>query len=63
VAGRNSGPQEFQSGETVGLREKTKSDFSTAQTDTFAGAKVKAKASVWFGRNDKFAAMLTAGQP
>jgi hypothetical protein len=29
---------------------------STAQTDTFAGAKVEEKASVCFGRNDRFAA-------
>src|SRR6202795_1870056 len=53
----------FWSGETVGLRERTKRDFSTAQTDTFAGAKVEEKASVCFGRNDTFAGMLTAGQP
>ena len=33
------------------------------QTDTFAGAKVEEKASVCFGRNDKFAEMLTTGQP
>ena len=41
----------------VGVR-RTKRDFSTAQTATFAGAKVEEKASVCFGRNDKFAAML-----
>jgi hypothetical protein len=36
-----------------GLRERTKRDFTTAQTDTFAGAKVEEKASVCLGRNDK----------
>jgi hypothetical protein len=41
-------------GKALGLRERTKRDFSTAQTDTFAGAKVEEKASVCFGRNDKF---------
>ena len=45
------------------LRERTKRDFSTPQTDTFAGTKVEEKASVCFGRNDKFAAMLTGGEP
>jgi hypothetical protein len=40
------------------LREKAKRDFSTAQADTFAGAKAEEKASVCFGRNDKFAAKL-----
>src|SRR6202795_5237370 len=45
----------FWSGETVGLRERTKREFSTPQTDTFAGTKVEEKASVCFGRNDKFA--------
>jgi hypothetical protein len=40
-----------------------KRDFSAAQTDTFAGTKVEEKASVCFGRNDKFAAMLTGGEP
>jgi hypothetical protein len=35
-------------GEPVRLRDRSKRDFSTAQTDTVAG----------FGRNDKFAAML-----
>jgi hypothetical protein len=45
-------------GKPAGLRERTKRDFSTAQTDTFAGAKVEEKASVRFGRNDKFAEML-----
>jgi len=45
------------------LRERTKRDFSTAQTGTFAGAKVKEKASVCFGRNDKFAVTLMTGQP
>jgi hypothetical protein len=44
------------------LRERTKRDFSTAQTDTFAGAKVEEKASVCFGRNDKFAAVLAGGE-
>jgi hypothetical protein len=43
---------------TVGLRERTKRDFSTAQTDTLAGAKAEEKASVCCGRDDKFAAML-----
>jgi len=33
---------------TVRLRERTKRDFSTAQTDTFAGANEE-KASVCFG--------------
>jgi hypothetical protein len=37
--------------------ERAKRDFSTAQTDTFAGAKVEEKASVCFGRNDMFAAI------
>jgi hypothetical protein len=55
--------KKFWSGETVGLRERTKRDFSTPQTDTFAGTKVEEKASVCFGRNDKFAAMLTGGEP
>jgi len=41
------------------LRETAKKDFSTAQTDTFAGAKAEERASVCFGRNDRFAAMLT----
>jgi len=49
-------------GKLAGLHERAKRDFSTAQTDTLAGAKVEEKASVCFGRNDKFAAMLTAGQ-
>ncbi len=49
-------------GDRSGLRERTKRDFSTAQTDTFAGAKVEEKASVCFGRNDKIAELLTAGQ-
>jgi len=49
-------------GKPAGLRERTKRDFSTAQADTFAGAKVEEKKSVCFGRNDKFAEMLTAGQ-
>jgi hypothetical protein len=40
-------------------RERAKRDFSTAQTDTFAGAKVEEKTSVCFGRNDKFAGRLT----
>jgi hypothetical protein len=48
---------------TVGLRERTKRDFSTAQTDTLAGAKAEEKPSVCFGRNDKFATMLTGGEP
>jgi len=46
----------------LGLREKTKRDFSTAQTDTFAGANVEEKASVCFGRNDKFVEMLWSSQ-
>jgi len=40
-----------------------KRDFSTAQTDTFAGAKVKEKASAYFGRNDRVAARVVAGAP
>jgi hypothetical protein len=44
-------------GKPSGLRERTKRDFSTAQTDTFAGAKAEEKASVCFGRNDKIAEM------
>ena len=64
----------IQSGEPAGLCERMKRDFSTAQTDTFAGAKVEEKASVrfgrndkvwesaYFGRNDKFVELLTAGQ-
>jgi hypothetical protein len=60
-----------QDGNPARLRDRSKRDFSAAQTDTFARAKVKTKASVCFGRNDtfvamltndKFAAMLTAGQ-
>jgi hypothetical protein len=34
---------------TVRLRKRTKRDFSTARTDTFAAAKVEEKASVCFG--------------
>jgi hypothetical protein len=49
-------------GNPARLRDGSKRDFSTAQTDTFAGAKAKEKASVCFGRNDKFAAMLMAGK-
>jgi hypothetical protein len=48
--------------ETARLRERTKRDFSTAQTDTFAGEKVEEEASVCFGRNDRFVMMLTGGQ-
>lgn len=47
--------------ERAGLRENAKRDFSTAPTDTFAGAKAEEKASVCSGRNDKFVEMLTAG--
>ena len=47
---------------SAGLRERAKRDFSTAQTDTFAGAKVEEQASVRFGRNDKLSAMLTNGK-
>jgi len=42
-------------GKASGLRERAKRDFSAAQTDTFAGAKVEEKASVCFSRNDKLA--------
>jgi hypothetical protein len=35
-------------GKAVGRREKAKKDFSTAQTDTFAGAKAEERASVCF---------------
>jgi hypothetical protein len=51
------GKNNLATAEIAGLRERAKRDFSTAQTDTFAGAKVEEKASVRFGRNDKFGAM------
>jgi len=50
-------------GKPAGLRERTKRDFSTTQTDTFGEAKVEEKASVCFGRNDKFAEKLRAELP
>jgi hypothetical protein len=63
VAEETARPKNSRVGKALGLRERTKRDFSTAQTDTFAGAKAEEKASVCFGRNDKFVEMLTAGLP
>jgi len=54
----NSDIKNSRVGKTSGLRERTKRDFSTAQTDTFAGAKVEEKAPVCFGRNDRIGEML-----
>jgi len=59
--GETALPKNPRLGKLSGLRERTKRDFSAAQTDTFAGAKVEEKASVCFGRNDRFAEGLTAG--
>jgi len=60
VAEETARPKNSRVGKPSGLRERTKRDFSTAQTSTLAGARVEEKASVCFGRNDKFAKMLTA---
>jgi hypothetical protein len=54
VAEETAHPKNSRVGKLSGLRERTKRDFSTAQTGAFAGAKAKKKASVCFGRNDKF---------
>ena len=68
VAEETAHPKNFRVRKLSGLRERTKRYFSTAQTDTFAGAKVEEKASVCFGRNDKLQDVrsgmkyLTAGQ-
>jgi len=48
-------------GKASELLDRTKRDFSAAQTDTFAGAKVEEKASACFGRNGKFAEGLATG--
>jgi hypothetical protein len=55
VAEETARPKNSRVGKPSRLRERAKRDFSTAQTDTFAGAKVEEKASVCFGRNDKVA--------
>jgi hypothetical protein len=54
VAEETAHPKNSRVGKLSGPRERTKRDFSTAQIETFAGAKAKEKASVCFGRNDKF---------